>query len=554
MPTITFSLTDLQSLIGKKITIEEVKKLLPYAKAEFDDYNADEVTISLNDTNQPYLWSVEGIARLFRGLIQKEKGIPKLKILQNKHKLLVDKSVSNIRPYISAFVARGKKVDDYLIKQLIDLQEKFCENYGRRRKKVAIGIYNFKKITFPIHYKATDPNSIKFTPLETNKEMTQAEILKKHPKGIEYAWILEKHDKYPILIDNKKNVLSFPPIINSDYSGKIETGNQDLFFEATGEDLDSVLLAANIFAQVFYDRGYKVYSVDVKYPDKTISIPHPFNETIKINKNQIQKLIGLNLKEDKIKQLLEKMRYDYKNGTVSIPCYKRDILHPYDVIEDIAISYGYDNIKPEPLKTFTFGGTSEINKFINKVRDILVGLGYQEIMSAILSNKKTLYENMNIKDFGTVEIKEYMSETYSVLRTWVIPILMEVLSKNKHTDYPQKIFEEGLVTIKNGKDYHRVALVNAHKDANFTGMKQVLDNLMKSLDIKYKLVETEHDSFIPGRVGRVIVNDKKVGFIGEIHPKVLSNFEIEMPVTAMEINLNEIFMQTRNAQMVKKEI
>lgn len=220
------------------------------------------------------------------------------------------------------------------------------------------------------------------------------------------------------------------------------------------------------------------------------------------------------------------------------------MLHPNDVIEDIAISYGYDNIKSEPLKTFTPGKTFEINKFINKAREILIGLEYQEVMSAILSNKKILYENMNIKDFGTVEIKEYMSETYSVVRTWLLPILMDVLSKNKHVDYPQKIFEEGIVTVKKGNeaiDYHRVALLSAHKDADFTESKQALDLLMRLLDAKYKIIEAEHNSFIPGRVGRVIVNDKKVGYIGEFSPEVLKNLDLNIPVVGFEVNLTELF-------------
>ena len=149
-----------------------------------------------------------------------------------------------------------------------------------RRKKVAVGVYNYRKITFPIYYKATDPESIKFTPLEFKKKMTQQEILEDHPTGKEFAWILEGFDKYPILVDSRDKVLSFPPIINSNWSGKIEIGDEDLFFEATGEDLDSVLLAANIFAQCFYDRGFKIYSVDVEYPEEgRITTPFLFDRT-----------------------------------------------------------------------------------------------------------------------------------------------------------------------------------------------------------------------------------------------------------------------------------
>jgi phenylalanyl-tRNA synthetase beta chain len=424
------------------------------------------------------------------------------------------------------------------------LQEKFCESYGRRRKKVAVGVYNYKKIKFPIIYKATDPESIKFIPLEFKKEMTQQEILEDHPKGKEYAWTLEGCDKYPVLIDNSNEVLSFPPIINSNYSGKIEIGNEDLFFEATGDDLDAVLLAANIFAQAFYERGFKIYAVDIKYEDKKITTPHMFDESMKISSLQIKNLVGLNLKEEEIKKLLEKMRYDYKEGKVKIPDYRRDIMHPADIIEDIAISYGYNNIKPEPVSLYTQGEPLPIKKFIDKAKEVLVGLGYQEVLSSILSNKKNLYENMNLEDFGTIEINKPMSETYSVVRSWLLPILMEVLSKNKHVDYPQRIFEQGIITAKKGEDiydYHRIALASAHKDADFTEAKQALDLMMRLLGIKYKIIETEHNSFIPGRVGRVIVNNKKVSYIGEFSPEVIKNWDLDVPVVGFEVNLTELF-------------
>ncbi|MBW2979972.1 phenylalanine--tRNA ligase subunit beta [Candidatus Woesearchaeota archaeon] len=546
MPTITFSLKDLNALVGKKLSLEELKDLVEYGKGEYDGYDkeTDEVSVSFGDTNLPYLWSIEGIARLLKGLIGKQKGIPPLKINKSDYKVIVDKSVDKIRPYVVAFVAKGRKVDDYLIKQIIQLQEKLCENYGRRREKVAIGIYSYKKINFPVHYKATEPESVKFIPLEFRKEMTQQEILEEHPKGKEYAWILEGKKKYPILIDSKDQVLSFPPIINSNITGKVEENEQDLFFEATGTDMDALLLSANIFAQALYERGFSICSVDVKYPTKTITTPHLFNETIKISAEQVEKLLGLGLKDTEIKKLLEKLQYDYSNGTVKIPHYRRDILHPVDIIEDIGTAYGYKKIEELPLKSYTIGKTTPLVKFIDKARDIIAGLGYQEVISPILTNKSFLYENMNIEDFGTVEISEYMSESYSCIRTWILPILLEVLSKNKHIEYPQKIFEQGLVSTRKNEtitDYERIAVASAHDGVDFTEIKQVLDSLMRMLDVKYEIEETDNDAFIPGRVGRVIVNGKKIAFVGEIAPKVLDNWKIEVPVAGFELNLSELF-------------
>ncbi|MBS3098198.1 phenylalanine--tRNA ligase subunit beta [Candidatus Woesearchaeota archaeon] len=546
MPTITFSLKDLNKLVGKKLSVDEVQELAQYGKGDFEGYNkaSDDVKVDFGDTNLPYLWSVEGVARLFKGILGKQKGIPKIKINKSDYKLIVDKSVSNVRPYVAAFVAKGHKINDYLIKQMIELQEKLCENYGRRREKVAIGVYQYGKINFPVYYKATDPESVKFIPLDFRKEMTQQEIVEEHPKGKDYAWILKDAKKYPILIDSKNSVLSFPPIINSATTGKIEEGDGDLFFEATGTSLDAVLLATNIFAQALYERGFTIYSVAVKYPTKTITTPYLFDETIKLKKEMINSFLGLDLEDYNIKRLLEKMQYDYLAGKIKIPPYRGDILHPVDIIEDIAIAYGYDKINELPLTTLTVGSTFKIIEFVDKVRDTIIGLGYQEIISPILTNKEILYKKADIGDFGTVEIENFMSETYSCLRTWILPVLLDVLSKNKHSEYPQKIFEEGPVAVRKGdeiRDYRRIALVSANNVADYTEIRQALDSLMKALNLKYTIEETEHNSFIPGRVGRVIVNGKKVAYIGEISPNVLDNHGLEVPVVGFELNLTNLF-------------
>ncbi len=546
MPTINFSLKDLQLLIRKKVSTEELKELLTYCKAEVDDYDktTDEVTISLNDTNMPYLWSVEGIARLLKGVLGKEKGLPKLKINKSNYKISVDSSVKEVRPHIVAFVAKGKKISDYFLKQIIQLQEKLSENYGRKRQKLAIGVYPLEKINFPITYKAVPPETISFVPLEFKKEMTLQEILEEHPKGQEYKGILKNHQKYPILIDSDKKVLSFPPIINSNETGKIEEDDQELFFEATGTDLNTLLLASNIFAQALFDRGFSIYSVTVDHKSKKLITPKPFNETIRIKKQDVEKILGLKLKDSEVKALLEKSRYGFQSYKISIPDYRQDIMHAVDVIEDLAIMYGYLKFEESPLETYSIGETFDIVKFRNKVRQIMIGEGFQETYSSILTNKNLLYNKMNTKDFGTIEIKDPISETYSCVRTWLIPVLMNILANNKHVSYPQKIFEQGLVTAnKAGKiiDYERIAAVIADDKADYTKIRQSLDALFTALGIEdYKVEETSHSSFIKGRVGRVIVNGVKVAFIGEISPRVLENFILQVPVVAFELNLTEL--------------
>jgi phenylalanyl-tRNA synthetase beta chain len=543
MPTIIFSLEDLSRLVGKKLTIRQVENLVEYGKGELKSYDEklNEANVNFDDTNLPYLWSVEGVARLIRGILGLRQ--KPLNAKDSSYKIIVDRNVKAVRPFIGAFVAKGHKIDDYLIKQMIQFQEKFCEAYGRKRQKVAIGVYSFEKIKFPVHYKAVDPESVEFVPLEYKKKMTQQEILEEHPKGREYSWILKGCKKYPILVDDKGSVLSFPPIINSNESGKIEIGNENLFVEVTGTDMEAVNLAMNIFASAFSDRGFDIYKVAAVYPDRTVKTPFPFRNRMKISRQQVLGLLGIDLTDSQIKSLCTKAGYGFSNYVADVPDYRLDIMHAVDVIEDIGIMYGYDRIMEKPLSSYTAGATSKTVNFIDTVREIIVGLGFQEIMSPILTNKENLFRKMNIPESDIVEIEAYMSETYSAVRNWLLPVLMEVLAKNKHAEYPQRVFEQGLVTVnKNGKltDYERVAAAIASNDADFTKIKQAFDFMMKGLGYEYEIKEAEHKSFIQGRVGGVSVNGKEVAYIGEISPEVLVKWGIEVPVVGFELNLSEL--------------
>src|SRR3989338_3389092 len=198
MPNISFSYNDFQKLLGRKLPVEEFKELsLLYAKAEVESYDAKsgEIKVALDDTNLTYLWCVEGLARLFRGVLGVEKGMPKLKVGSSSYLVAVDGSVEAIRPFIAAFVAEGRKLDNYLLEQLIQLQEKFCEGYGRKRQKVSIGLYSHKRIKFPVHYRAAAPDSVSFVPLEMREKLKLSDILQRHQKGKAYGWILKEFRK-----------------------------------------------------------------------------------------------------------------------------------------------------------------------------------------------------------------------------------------------------------------------------------------------------------------------------------------------------------------------
>ena len=541
MPTITFAPEDLQKLTGQRLDEKKLTQLLDCAKAELEAKLTTEITVKYNDTNQPYLWSPEGLARLFRCLLGKTKGIPKIKVEKPKEEIIFDKRLTKIRPYIACFTATGKKIDDYLLKQLIQLQEKLAENFGRKRQKISIGVYPLKNITFPISYRAASPDET-FTPLDFHQPMSLRQVLEKHPKGKEYGHLIKNENIYPVFSDARKNILSLIPVINSEQTGKMTAGDDSLLFDTTGTDEESVNLVANIFAYALAERGFTIQALNIRYPHKKVATPTLETKKIKFDENEIEKILGIKLNANEIKTMLNKMGYDYNQGTVEIPSYRNDIMHQVDIIEDIAIAYGYENFEPLQQTSYTIGKTFPIQQFVDTQRNLWVGLGYQEAMSAVLSNKELLYNRMKVQDTGTVEIENPVSLTCACIRTWILPQLLDFLSKNKHVDYPQKIFEQGPVTIREeeAKDEQHLAAVSAHSTATFTELRQAIETTLKNSNVQYKFEEYERDCFIPGRAAKIIINGKQAGFVGEIHPAVLEQFGITMPVAGCEINLTAL--------------
>jgi phenylalanyl-tRNA synthetase beta chain len=551
MPTIEVSHTDLCKLIGKKLLIEKLKEAIEYAKGEIEAINGDLLRIEVKDTNRPDLWSAEGIAREIKGRITKELGCPKYKVKKSKVVVEVDKKNAKVRPLTVCAVVRNLKLNESALSQLIQLQEKVCGTFGRNRKEVALGVYDLDKIKPPIRFTTVKPNEIKFVPLDFEEELTPREILEKHPKGKEYGHLLAGLKEYPIFIDSANEVLSMPPIINSNYSGKVTTKTRNVFIECSGFKFNFLIPALNVIAAALADRGGKIESVKIIYPKQIIYTPDLSPKKAEISIDYINKISGLNLSVKEICELLRKARYDIvklAKGKIEVmyPAYRQDIMHPRDIVEDVIISYGYNRIEPIIPKLPTIGKTDEKEIISNKIAEIMVGLGFQEILSYTLTDKENIFEKMNLAPSEVIEIENPVSSKWSVFRNWLLPSLLEFLSHNQHLEYPQKIFEIGKVFVIDEKtetktrDVLKIACCISDTKIGYESISSVLDAFLSSVGINYKLKATEHPSFIEGRVAEILINEKSIGIIGEINPLVLNNFKIEMPVVAFEIDVESI--------------
>jgi phenylalanyl-tRNA synthetase beta chain len=498
--------------------------------------------------NRPDLLSEQGLGRALASLVGLKKGLRKYSVKNSGAKVLIDKSVEKVRPYTACAIVKNLKLDDEKIKELIQAQEKLHVSFGRNRKRAAIGIYPLEHIKLPIYYKALKPDEIKFQPLESSKVMNGQQILTQHSTGKEYGYLLEGLEKYPVFIDSNNEVLSMPPIINSQKTGRVTEKTTEVFIECSGFDLRIMKQCLNLLVCVLADMGGSVYSMELVYPDQKIITPNLEPEKIRIDLKYINKILGLNLNEGELKTSLEKMGYDYDSAkkTVLVPAYRTDIIHLVDLAEDVGIAYGYDNIPEIIPNVATIGKEDYLSVLSEELREILIGHGLVEVKNYCLANKEDQSTSCGLNN-ELVEIRNSRAEGRNVMRAWLMPGLIRTLGDNKHREYPQNLFEIGEIFKPNPKTETGVeerlslGVVLCSEEVDYTKAKQVLDNLLKALNIEASVVEAEHPSFIKGRTGKVVYNQEEFAIIGEISPEMLSNLSLAVPVAAFEINLNLLF-------------
>lgn len=547
MPTVTLNKKVFEKLVGKKLPLDKLKDRISMLGTDLEKIEGNEIVVEVFP-NRPDMLSEQGFARAFSSFIGIKTGLRNYSAKKSDYKILVDKSAKDIRPYTVCAVVKNLKFDDEKIREIIQIQEKLHVTLCRKRKKGAIGIYPMEAIKFPIRYMAKKPTEIKFQPLEFPREITGLQILSQHPAGREYGQLLEGLDKFPIFIDSNDEILSMPPIINSHKTGKITEKTSEVFIECSGFDLEMLKVCLNIIVCAMADMGGEIYETTVKYPysPNDIKTPDLAPKKWDIDLKFINKLLGLELKNSEIKKLLEKMGFGYEKSKVLVPAYRADIMHQVDFLEDIAIAYGYENFKPEIPNVSTIGEEDKFEIFKRYIAEILAGLNLLECETYHLSNIDNLNRKMNV-EFNTVVLENALTTDYSVLRSWILPSLMQIFQENKHHEYPQNIFTIGTAFKENNKletnveEFTRVAVALCGLDADYTKIKQVFTYLLHNLGLDAEFISEDHPSFINGRCARVKVRGKPIAYIGEISPVVLSNWGIEMPTAAFELNLTELF-------------
>ena len=587
MPKIEVNESLFFNLLGRACGPEELERILPSAKAELDGWDLASgagaaggagggaakpgdagavdrsIKIELNDTNRPDLWSTAGLARQLRlaeGGKRPEypffswEGAPR----PASKKVVVEESVKGVRPYLAGFVVKGKAITDAVLKDLIQTQEKLAWNFGRKRRTVSMGLYRSGSIQWPVTYKAVDPKTTRFVPLQETRSMSLREILAEHPKGKEYAFILEKEPLHPLLVDAKGGVLSYPPIINSADLGAVQVGDTELFVELTGTDLPSVVLSASIAACDLSDMGYSVEPVEVDYAYDTafgrkLVTPFYFQKPVSVEAARVARLLGKPFSVQAVADAAVRMGsgVDIHGQYVAVrPAeYRNDFLHAVDVVEDVMIGLGMDAFAPERPRDFTIGRLSPIEAFSRKAKNAMTGLGYQEMIYNYLGSRRDYIDKMGLDPESLVRISNPMSENFEYVRNSPLPSLFNSESVSSQAAYPHRLFEVGKVAVKDKAENYGVAtrqyigVLSCHAAADFNEIAAQVATLLYYLGRDFTVADPAHAGgedprFIPGRQAAVLYKGKRAGIYGETNPGLLEAWGIAMPCAAAELDLD----------------
>ena len=553
-------LRDLNSYLKKELTSQKIKEVLIdmgmdlKAEKEVDG----DIELKIEITAERFdLISTVGIARAINYYLGFIQNLKDFKVQKGTDKVIVNSNLKDVRPFTCAFKILDFKLDEKKLLEIIEIQEKIHESFGRNRKKAAIGIYPIQKIKFPIHFEARDKKDINFHPLFSDRILSFDEIISENEAGRKYKHLIENLNSYAVFRDSTDKILSLTPIINSFETGKVENHHKDLFVEVSGHNLELLDKVAKILATSFYEIGAKIETIDVVYDDRiyVLDLRPNFDE---ISLNYINKLIGFDIGLSEAKKLLLKSMYEVSEINqkaddtilkVKIPPFKLDVWSDCDIADDIARSYGYNNLIPKKLDMNSIGEKLEFTKFKNQIRQSLISQKFLELYTYLLSSKQKQFEMMRLdeKKFDFVSLKDTKEEGINLCRINVLPEILESLKINRKNSYPQKVFEIGMTIQKDklidtkSSNCEKLCSVIADTKSNYTQIKETFDLLNNIFNLNLEVKEKNFEFLIEGRSAKILKDGLEVGFIGEVNPKVLTNFNLLVPVCCFEIDLRKIF-------------
>lgn len=550
MPVVNILKTRIKSVFPHK-NIEKILVKLPYLGLDIEGIDKEKIRVEYNP-NRPDFSSDTGIFRSLKGLLNETVGLPLFRYSSDKlYQLTIDPQVKQIRPILLFFVAKKKKVDNFILNQLISMQEDLHNGIARGRKKAAIGIHDLNAIEFPLIYN-TRAQHTSFIPLDQTRPFKFKEILSDLEVGKKYSSLLKNLHQYPTIADRNNQILSFPPIINSNNT-KINDKSNNILLEITGTNLETCKSILAILAYYLYDEGYEIFS-GIIHDDKSTfsSLKLLKDNAFSVDTNIIKSYLGLNLSTTEIIQILNRCRIEVsitnnKKVKCLVPPYRNDIINSIDLVEEIAIGYGIDNIKSTiPSFLISPGVRNEYVKKIDEVKETLTGLGFLEMVNFTLLDQ-TISSIFNYEDkelLEKIKVNESKSKEHEYLRTNILSSLINNLSYNVHEEYPQKVFEIGKTFSFKNKivEQWNLGVLIASNKSNYTEAKSIAQSLFQ-INFGKQIITRRNDNnnlFLKGRCAEILYESKTIGFIGEVNPDLITKFNLHIPLSAFELNLSSL--------------
>ena len=550
MPVVNILKTRIKSVFPNK-NIEKILVKLPYLGLDIEGIDKEKIRVEYNP-NRPDFSSDTGIFRSLKGLLNETVGLPLFRYSSDKlYQITIDPQVKQIRPIILFFVAKKKKVNNFILNQLISMQEDLHNGIARGRKKAAIGIHDLNAIEFPLIYN-TRAQHTSFIPLDQTRPFKFKEILSDLEVGKKYSSLLKNLHQYPTIADRNNQILSFPPIINSNNT-KINDKSNNLLLEITGTNLETCKSILAILAYYLYDEGYEIFS-GIIHDDKSTfsSLKLLKDNAFSVDTNIIKSYLGLNLSTTEIIQILNRCRIEVsitnnKKVKCLVPPYRNDIINSIDLVEEVAIGYGIDNIKSTiPSFLISPGVRNEYFRKIDELKETLTGLGFLEMVNFTLLDQ-TISSIFNYEDkelLEKIKVNESKSKEHEYLRTNILSSLINNISYNVHEEYPQKIFEIGKTFsfINKIVEQWNLGVLIASNKSNYTEAKSIAQSLFQ-INFGKQIITRRNDNnnlFLKGRCAEILYESKTIGFIGEVNPDLITKFNLHIPLSAFELNLSPL--------------
>ncbi len=541
MPVVEISLLRLQRLVGG-VTKKQISDSLPFLGLDIESQNGDLVRIEYSP-NRPDYSTDFGIALGLQGLLGTKTGALRLCVRKStRYSISAKSGVSGIRPFVSGIVAKNGRIDEKTIQQLIAMQEDLHFGMGRKRTKSSIGIHDLDKISFPLIYTTTNRDH-KFTPLHHTNEMSISEILSETDVGQDYGPLLGQSSQVPIILDDNASTVSLPPIINAAVT-TVTTKTKNLFVEVTGINKKDTQDMLAVVATILQSAGFALESVRIHGAKN--SSPRLDTRNIAVSSMLINQTLGLNLGVSKIISSLRRARLDASSRgqkiVCTIPAYRLDIFGSMDIVEEVALGYGIWNISPELSPSQTMGEANPVSQKLRSLDKVMTGLGFLEALNSSLTSKRILYEMTRRDPKNHISVLDSKSQEHTVLRDSILAGLLENLSRNIHESYPQRLFETGTVFEADGMVHEQInfAGISAHKDANFTEIKSVLQSALKiGFGINITTKTGTSPIFERGHCASIRLDDALIGTIGKIDSEIIANYKIRVPVVGFEMSLSE---------------